>query len=182
MSNQNKNYQKDPDSKKKHYGKITPEIVQEAERLACLGLLKKDICALLKIRYETFNNWLRKGNEYLEAIEAGNPVDPFNEIYLDFKYGVERGEADLEEKLVNIISENIRVNDDSHLALQFLRARFPQKYNRKHLDVQPGSEEDERAKENPYASEFTKFLENIGKEESEKDDLVDPDEVEIDES
>ena len=168
--------------KKTHYGKITPEKVKEAGRLACLGLLKKDICALLEIRYETFNNWLRKGNEYLEAIEAGEEVDPFNEIYLDFKYSVERGEADLEEKLVNLISENIRANDDSHLALQFLRARFPHKYNRKAIDVQPGSEADERAKENPYASDFTKYLEKIGKEESEKDDLVDPDEIETDES
>ena len=160
--------------------KLTNEIVTKAKDYAMLGLYKKDICALLKIAYSDWDYWYKKGEAYLASHRAGEEPNRKERLYLAFKHAVDAGEAELEQKLVRIVKTN--AENDGHLALQFLRARFPNKYNRKAVDIAPATEAEERAKENPYASDFTDYLNEMGQKQAEEDGLIDPEDLEIDES
>lgn len=97
--------------------KLTPQLQKRFTQLVRAGNFKKTACSVCHITYETYLNWMHKGEVESEG------------IYRDFYEAVKEAEGFSEAELVDAWRD--KVHDDWRAAQGLLQARFKERWSPK---------------------------------------------------
>jgi hypothetical protein len=101
-----------------------------AHKILCcvmIGLFKPQIASLAGITRECLHNWLTKGKENMEAIEAGKPV-PYWEGFTIFKMRYDEAENWIEMYMIKKMFDGAQYTPEA--AERFLARRFPERWGK----------------------------------------------------
>ncbi len=107
---------------------ITPDIVDEFERLLPTVAYIETVADLLGISRITWRTWVKWGRQEVMRLEKDSsaiPV-PHLSLYVDFYYAFKRGMAAYQARNLHNISE--RAPDQWQASAWLLERRFPEKY------------------------------------------------------